>query len=92
MRSMRSMRRAFSMEAIQGMPPPEVASMKKPTPDSSAWAQNSGRNAATTALFAVTTCLPAARLSMMKVWAGSRPPMASTTHSMESSETMSAKS
>ena len=83
-----STRRTFSTDAIQGMPPPQVASMNRPTPDSPASEANSAKCSATTALLEVTTCLPALSAAAMKVCAGSMPPMHSTTTSTSGSETI----
>ena len=83
------MRRTFSIEAIQGMPPPTDASMSRPAPETRAWRANSSKWAATTALLEVTTLLPAASASMINVCAGSSPPMHSTTRSISPSPTIS---
>ncbi len=65
MELIRSMRRAFSMLAIQGTPPPQVASMRRLAREKRAWLANSSKYAATTALLEVTTLLPAARAERM---------------------------
>ena len=64
------------------MPPPTAASKRNVAPDARARRSSSGPWLATMCLFAVTTLLPAARAAATSVWAGSAPPIVSTTMSM----------
>src|SRR5262245_40023376 len=64
---------------MSGMPPATAASNASVTPRRRASSYSSAPWCASSALFAVTTCLPAARARRMKVRAGSRPPTSSMT-------------
>src|SRR6266571_5268075 len=70
---------------INGMPPATAASKASATPRRLASSHSSWPWWASSALFAVTTCLPAASALRMKVRAGSRPPISSTTTGIEGS-------
>src|SRR5580765_4826790 len=64
---------------ISGMPPATAASNPSATPRRRASSYSSAPWWASSALLAVTTCLPAVRARMMNARAGSRPPTSSIT-------------
>src|SRR5262249_52726972 len=64
---------------MSGMPPATAASNASVTPRRRASSYSSAPWCASSALLAVTTCLPAASARRMKVRAGSRPPTSSMT-------------
>ena len=65
-------------DLITGMPPPTLASKPTSTPFAAAAAKMSRPSWESSALLAVTTCLPASMASRTKVLAGSMPPISST--------------
>ncbi len=75
-----------------GMPPPTAASISTYTPRAAAAAAISSPWRAITALFAVTTGLPAAMARRIRERAGSSPPITSTTISTAGSSTTAAGS
>ncbi len=70
-----------------GMPPATAASNSRSLPAASAAAYSSAPTLARSSLFAVTTGLPAASASRIRLRAGSMPPIASTTRSTSGSAT-----
>src|SRR6267143_6546505 len=70
---------------MSGMPPATAASKARVTPRRRASSYSSAPWCASSALLAVTTCLPAASARRMNVRAGSRPPTSSITMCTEGS-------
>ena len=89
---MRLAARSWTSGPSTGTPPATAASYRSAMPAARAFSSRSGPDAARSALFAVTTRLPAAMAASMAARASSVPPMSSTTTSTPASAASAARS